>query len=189
MTNLIKSDEIWKPVRTNQFENVYEVSSLGRVRSKDRQVKYSTGGVHLHKGKILSVCLFDGRYPGVILHKDGAKLSILTHRLVATEFIPNPDNKPFINHKDGNKENNSVDNLEWCTQSENTLHAIDTGLFVIPKGEKSHASKLDDDKVRKIRELYATGNYKQSQLCKMFNIGASQMCNVVNKKRYWQHVI
>jgi len=68
-------------------------------------------------------------YPIVYLRKNGKSHVLTVHRLVATAFIPNPDNKPQVNHIDGNKTNNYVDNLEWCTNSENMDHAIRMGLF------------------------------------------------------------
>ncbi len=67
----------------------------------------------------------------------------LVHRLVAKTFIPNPDSKPQVNHKDGNKKNNKVSNLEWATRSENMLHALDVGLNPMVKNNKSHSKAVD----------------------------------------------
>ena len=88
-------------------------------------------------------------YRRVVLMKDGKPIDALVHRLIAQTFIPNPENKPEINHKDGNKENNSVFNLEWCTQKENVQHAIKTGL----KNDR----KVSDEKLNEIRRLISKG--------------------------------
>ena len=101
------------------YEGLYEVSNLGRVRSLDRYVKYSNGMIHLHKGKVLSPGKDTDGYLKVVLNCNRKCKTITVHRLVALTFIPNPDNLPIINHKDEDKTNNSVDNLEWCTQQYN----------------------------------------------------------------------
>ena len=111
----------------------YRISSLGRAMS------FKCGKV-----KIL-VPVFDGKgYAYVGIHKDGKQKKIHVHALVAQAFIPNPDNKPFVNHIDGNKSNNRVENLEWCTPIENIHHAIKIGLI-------KHPYALTDDQVREIR--------------------------------------
>lgn len=110
-TDEIIENEIWKEIPlhlTNNKPNCY-VSSLGRYKNKDQivDVKYSSGY------KRLSIC----------------SVNYLLHRLVAFTFIPNPENKEQVNHIDGNKLNNSVDNLEWVTNQENQIHKIKTGLY------------------------------------------------------------
>lgn len=104
--------EVWKEI--NDYEGLYEVSSLGRVRSLDRYVSYTNGQIHLHKGKVLRPGVCNG-YLQVVLCKNGEVKHPLVHRLVAEAFIPNPDNLPQVNHKDENPSNNTIDNLEWCT--------------------------------------------------------------------------
>jgi hypothetical protein len=106
-------EEIWKDVVG--YEGLYQVSNLGRVRS--------FGFDKWHKGKIIKGC-FDGKkkYLFVSLHKEGKSKGFNIHRLVATAFIPNPNNLPQVNHKDENKENNCVENLEWCTSIYNTTY-------------------------------------------------------------------
>jgi hypothetical protein len=95
------------------YENLYEVSSLGRISNYR---------------KVMKTYKINSGYEAVKLYKNGDKESFLLHRLIATSFIPNPTNKPIVNHIDGDKENNHVSNLEWCTNSENILHARATGL-------------------------------------------------------------
>lgn len=113
--------EVWRPVRN--FEGLYEVSNLARVRSLDRVVR---GGNAMSdnypinlKGRILKQCMAGNGYLFVVLCKDGKHKHVTVHRLVAETFIPNPDNLPEINHKDENKSNNVVSNLEWCDRSYN----------------------------------------------------------------------
>ena len=108
--------EIWKDV---PFDSNYKVSNYGRIFSK-------------RTNKILKGELTEKGYIRVALteHK-----RYLVHCIVARTFIPNPENKPQVNHIDGNKQNNYVDNLEWCTQSENMRHALKTGLKIMPKGK------------------------------------------------------
>ena len=93
------------------------------------------------KGKLLKITFQHGFYPVINLRMNGEKNSRLVHRLVGNAFIPNPDNKPQINHKDGDKNNYQIDNLEWSTDQENKLHAHSTGLIKPSKNERSPLSK------------------------------------------------
>ena len=111
MKNII---EIWKPVVG--YEGLYEVSDLGRVRS----LNYHRSG----KVRVLKYKTDKDGYKFVILCKDGKYKSFRVHRLVALAFIPNPDNLPCINHKDENKTNNCVENLEWCTRRYNVEYSL-----------------------------------------------------------------
>lgn len=108
--------EEWKDIKG--YEGLYQVSTLGRVRSLPR---ISIQG-HQLQGKYLIPQKRSG-YFYTCLHKEGVRSKYLMHRLVATTFIPNPENKAEVNHIDGNKYNNQVENLEWCTKSENMIHA------------------------------------------------------------------
>lgn len=101
------------------YEGLYEVSSYGRVRSLDRYVKYSNGIMHLHKGRILSTGKDKDGYFIVCLYKNKTHKFYHIHRLVALTFIPNSDNFPCVNHKDEDKTNNRLDNLEWCNHKYN----------------------------------------------------------------------
>ena len=112
--------EIWKDVKG--FEGLYQVSNMGNVKSLGRKV-YN----YFQKERILQPAKING-YLRVALFKDSHCKNYLVHRLVAEHFITNPDNKPQINHKDGNKENNVWTNLEWTTASENQKHAFKNGL-------------------------------------------------------------
>lgn len=100
--------EIWKDIKG--YENLYQISNLGRVKSLP---KY-----HKKNESIMKYTLRSG-YRTLVLRKNSKRKSKQIHRLVAEAFIPNPDNKYIVNHKDYNRQNNNVENLEWCTQKEN----------------------------------------------------------------------
>ena len=125
------------------YEGYYEVSDKGRVRSLDRLV-----GGRLLKGKVLKPGAYPNKYKYVFLRKDGDQRLFLVHRLVAVAFLLNKDGLKIVNHKDGNKQNNRVENLAWCSNSQNQLHSARTGL------RKVHFTKSDE---KRISELYASG--------------------------------
>lgn len=119
----------WLPVK--DFEGLYEVSECGQVRSVDRKVLGRDGKTYPYKGKVISQNPNKNTsYYTCCLCKDNEQYTFLSHRLVCEAFHDNPDNKPEVNHKDGNRQNNLASNLEWVTRVENLRHAIDTGLRV-----------------------------------------------------------
>src|SRR5699024_6647562 len=116
--------EIWKEIEGYPF---YKVSNLGRVKSIDRIVE-DCNGIKFHKkGIMLRQHINYKGYLLVTIYGEKRRTHA-AHRLVAKTFIPNPENKSQVNHKDGNKLNNRVENLEWCTNQENQKHAWDIGL-------------------------------------------------------------
>lgn len=133
--------ELWLPIKG--FEGLYEVSSFGKVKSLDRRVEYTHrwGSKTTMKqvGKIKNLSFTGSGYLFVGLSKNGIPYPKDVHRIVATHFIPNPENKKCVNHKDGNKLNNCVDNLEWCTYSENITHAMKNGLTKLNGGDNPYA--------------------------------------------------
>lgn len=104
--------EYWRPVVG--YEGLYEVSNLGRIKSFDTYRKGPNGSIRICKGRILKPWTTKNGYLLVNLYKNGKKKKFYVHRLVAEAFLPNPDNLPEVNHKDENKLNNNVENLEFC---------------------------------------------------------------------------
>lgn len=127
--------ENWKPVK--DYEGIYEVSDTGLVRSLDRVDRLN----RFKKGTLKAPCDNGRGYLCVNLKAHGKQAQKTIHRLVATAFIPNPDNLPVINHIDGNRGNNDISNLEWCTQLENMRHAFKTGLI-------KHKPLTDEQKLK-----------------------------------------
>lgn len=117
--------EIWKPIKG--YEGLYEVSNTGKVKSLEKRARFGRGYRTFPERELKLSEDKDGYYK-VNLSKQGKKKRFFVHRLVATAFIGNPEELPVVNHKDGNKKNNFVSNLEWTTRSENDLHAFRTGL-------------------------------------------------------------
>lgn len=140
--------EIWRDVVG--YEGYYQVSNFGRVKSVTRQVSNHTGMVTLHP-HILKVKLDFKGYARVYLSKNAQDKYVGIHRLVAMSFIPNIDNKPQVNHIDGNKTNNNVNNLEWCTNRENAIHAIKLGL-------NDHSTYESGRKKRPVLQINPTTN-------------------------------
>lgn len=134
------------------YEGYYQVSNLGRVRALDRTVQHAYSGTQSLKGHMLTPFRGSEPYYSVMLSKNGKAKSLRVHRLVATAFVPNPDRLNCVNHKDGNKLNNSASNLEWCTQRRNVQHAIDHELLTFDHagfGSWSKESREHFSKVRK----------------------------------------
>lgn len=115
-------EEIWKPIKG--YEGIYQVSNLGRVRSLDRTHILKDGRTQFRKGCMMAPFETKDGYKSVRLRTTTTRQTCRIHRLVAQAFIANPNNYPYINHKDENKHNNSVDNLEWCTPKYNTNYGM-----------------------------------------------------------------
>lgn len=127
--------------RTVDFTEKYTIKSNGDVYSL------------VSKTTLKPVVLING-YTSVTLCNNGRKKQFLLHRLVAEKYISNPYKKPCVNHIDGNKSNNNVSNLEWCTYKENINHAYENGLMVAKKGKDSHmyGTKMKNETKEKIKK-------------------------------------
>lgn len=134
-------NEIWKDAPG--YEGYYQVSNLGNIKSLSRYVNH--GSYKYFRNSRIRKPFIAGGYYQLTLDIDGQHSNEMIHRLVAKAFIDNPENHPYVNHKDGNKLNNCVDNLEWCTASDNAKHAVKLGL--IRKDDLIKNSRLGADKV------------------------------------------
>ena len=174
--------EQWKDIAG--YEGMYQVSDMGQVRSLDR---FDDRG-HKQKGRTLTQSINTYGYLCVKPSIEGKKTLKYIHRLVLEAFIPNPDNRPQVNHMDGNKQNNHVSNLEWATAKENSQHAVDTGLSP-NKGESCHTAKLTEDDVRFIRKHYNpdTTDFNQKTLAEKFGVEKCTISQIVHRKT-WKHV-
>jgi hypothetical protein len=173
----VSKKEIWKDIIG--YENYYQISNYGNVKSLERS--FHLGGIR--KEKILKFSINTSGYFQVTLQKNGEKKNYLVHKLVALHFIPNPDNKSEINHKDGNKLNNLINNLEWCTRSENALHAFQLGLRN-NKEEKSPNRKLNIQQVFEIRELL-NKKIPHKIIAEKYKVSHHCIANI-NTKRTWK---
>ena len=141
--------EIWKDIK--DYEGLYQVSNLSRVRSLERWEMLKNGYSRSRKGRILKTHIDKYGYERVMLYKDGKQKLKQVHRLVAEAFIPNPDNLPCVNHKDENPLNNVVSNLEWCTYKYN----INYGTAIERRSEKMTNGKLS----KKVFQYDLEGNF------------------------------
>lgn len=180
---MAEEKEIWKDIPG--CEGMYQVSSHARVRSLDRVVNGRGNSKYLVKGRILKLGTHPDGYPQVKIYLNKKPKTIKVHRLVAQVFIPNPENKPNINHRNGIKDDNSIDNLEWCTQSENVIHAFDIGLRC-SKGEKHNNSKLTRKDVLEIRARSFIGE-SDSLLAKDFAV-TSKAIYLIRTRKNWSHI-
>lgn len=160
----------WRPVVG--YEGLYEVSSLGNVRSVLRGAECRQ---HLNGGGYWAVSL-RGK-------------NRLVHRLVATAFIPNPAGKPQVNHIDSNRQNARLENLEWATASENVKHGYNAGNVKPPYrvGMASNAAKMGDDLVATVRSEYRAGSVTYQRLADKYGFCKRTIQDAV-KGVYWKHV-
>ncbi len=143
MTNV---NEIFLPIKG--YEGYYEISNLGNVKSLSRKiVRTKDGRTQTVKERIIKPGTGTNGYYFVHCRKDGNGAYLYIHRLVGIHFVSNNDNKPCVNHKDGNKKNNAATNLEWVNHKENSQHAVKNGLlsacwtgFKLSKGHKESIS-------------------------------------------------
>lgn len=138
-----------------------------------------TSGGDIYNNKTGRKLKFDksSNYYRVQLGKYSKKESV--HRIVATLFIPNNKNNPCVNHINGDKLDNRVENLEWCTYSENEIHSRDVLKKEYAKGFKLPQTKISKEKSSKIRQLFETGRYTKAELGRMFN---------VSRKAIYRHI-
>lgn len=170
--------EEWKDVKG--YEGLYQISNLGRVRS------FIEAGSHRRcdEPRILKTPVSSGTgYRVCGLYKNGVRKTALVHRMVAEAFIDNQDNKPQVNHKNGARDDNRVDNLEWVTCSENVKHGFSHNGRISPMKGRHIPCKyrpLSPDQVRHIRSSGETG----VALARKYGVTPQAICNIRKRKTY-----
>ena len=167
-------EEIWKAY----VEGHYQASTLGRIRSVDRR------GTYTRRGDILKPHMNKHGYLAVGIRWLGLRVTKMVHQVIAETFLDNPEKLPEVNHIDGIKTNNCVDNLEWCTQFENMQHAFATGLK--GRGEANPQAKLKEENIPEIRELLKQG-FSDRAVGKLFRVNSGTIRSI-RIGRNWNHV-
>lgn len=160
----------WKPVK--DYEKYYEVSNFGNLRSLDRVSNAKNGSTQIRKGQLITACTNKQGYKQVRLIRNGIAKNMLVHRLVMLAFKPIKESLQ-VNHIDGNKENNRIDNLEWVTAKENVKHAYRTGL----NNRKNKVKQFD-------KEGYLIAEYTSVRIAaKLLGYQSSGISEAANGKR------
>lgn len=165
--------EVWKDI--DGYEGIYKISNLSRIIS----LKHN-------KINILKQIDTKSKYVRINLYLYGKRNTEMVHRLTALAFIPNPENKPCVNHKNGIKNDNRVENLEWATYLDNNIHALKNKLRINKNGEDHFNSKLNVKKVIEIRLKYKTGLFTLLDLANEYGVGFKNISKIVNNKT-WKH--
>ena len=177
MVRMGRKIEIWKEIKG--YYGLYEISDLGRVKSYNRLL-----GEFLKPGRSSS------GYLTVCLSNKAKRTSWGIHKLLAIHFFPNKENKKYVNHKDGDKINNSLNNLEWCTSKENALHAWRTGLV------KRQEKKLKTDDVKTIKCMLKNRNevseiqgfrLSDAFIARLFEVSVATIYDI-KKGRTWSNI-
>lgn len=178
--------EIWKDVIG--FEGYYQVSNTGMVKSLARFYFTKTGKAIQIKEKVLKGHKDTKGYLQVELRNGKGRNIKMIHRLVAEAFVSNSDGKEQVNHKDGNKENNSADNLEWVTCQENIRHAWRNGLNRARYGEEHPNHKVDMAAVKDIRDNYSPNKdgFRAKDFAKKYGISSTHVLAIFNR-RVWNY--
>ena len=172
------NNPVWRQIMIDGAPTAYKISNTGNVLS----FKHSTISHHILKQALT----IDG-YPTVKLYINGnCKMTICVHRLVAQTFIPNPENKPQVNHISGIKTCNWVGNLEWVTSKENVRHAFDNGLNHALIGELNGAAKYTNDHIDEICRLLASG--KSSREISKITDTSKYVIDNIKSRKTWIHI-
>lgn len=170
--------EIWYKITDNGHfvSNFLRFKRVSIVRSRNNKI------INEEKHYILKQNLgLNGYYT---VYVSGSNK--LVHRLIAEAFIPNPDNKPHINHKNAIRTDNRVENLEWCTPLENVRHSLSLNIRKLPMGQNHRKAKLKDSDVLKIRELHKLGMGSKS-ISFLYPVMQCSISNIISRKT-WKHI-
>lgn len=165
--------EIWKDVPG--YEGYYQISNTGKIKSLDRIVRGEGRKPYVKAGRVLKLAVASHGYLSVPLCKDSGQVTHSLHYVLAQVFIENPNNYPCVNHKDGNKLNNDLQNLEWVTYQQNSKHAYDTGL-------RQPYRKITTQQVNEIRALGKYLKLRPCQLAPMYDANQSSISEILNYK-------
>lgn len=160
--------ELWKVIPEL---DMYEISNMGKIKSK-------------RKNKLMNLVEDSDGYLIICLHQNKKQFNKKVHRLIIEAF--NGKSELEVNHKDGNKKNNKLDNLEYCTMMQNQQHAWSTGLRKAKSGKDSHYAKLTEDQVRHIRELLIM-DLSQASIARNFGISQSTVYKIKHKQ-IWKNL-
>lgn len=170
------SNPEWKPIILEDIKNIYLVSNTGLVKNKITNKILSTN--FTHKGYL---------QVGLMSISKKKCISKVVHRLVSIAFIPNPDNKPQVNHINGKKTINWYRNLEWNTCKENIQHAIQNNLFYNGLGEMANGSIYSDEKIHQVCKLLETNKFLNTEISNMTGVDVS-IISKIKCKDCWTHI-
>lgn len=178
------SKEIWKELPNT--EGRYLISSYGRIKSLPF-IKKGNKSEYLTKEKIIKTGADKDGYRLFVYSINSVRTTTKVHRLVAELFIPNPQNKPQVNHKDSIRDNNHYTNLEWVTEKENTQHGVDYGAIKPTNGETNGMSILKELDVIAIRKAHAKGGLTYKDIAKDYNVNDHTIGKIVRREN-WKHL-
>ena len=175
--------EIW--IDVVNFEENYQVSNMGRFRSKDTIINRTYGKSYVKIGRILKPTYYSNGYNQLMLYKDKKRYTFIAHRVIASHFIPNIDDKKEVNHINNVKDDNRVENLEWCSPSENIQKAlIHNPNFGKNRGKENN--RLTEIDVIQIKKMI-NDNLKNNEILSKYKISASSFFNIKSNKT-WSHL-
>jgi len=182
--NLNMPGEIWKQIPG--YEGLYEISNLGRARSMPRVLLESRGHTRKYRSKILEGSMNEQGYRSVMLCKDFVQVLHAVARLVAKAFIPNPDDRAEVNHKNGNKLDNSMDNLEWSTHQENCIHR--NAVLKKNIGEKHRLAKMTNEQVISMRKMREETGLSCRIIAERHGLKDAASIHGAIRGRTWKHI-
>jgi Trp operon repressor len=183
--------EIEVYVDISNYEGYYQVSNYGNVRSLDRVITEQTGKTQTLKGRILKPHTNSSGYYQINLNRKSIRTTFAIHQLVAQAFLDNRSRKPTVNHINGIKTDNNVNNLEWATYSENLEHAyknkLRTSVLSQAVGEKNYKRKLTPEQVIEIKRLLVAGNLTHREIATKFSVARSTITEIKSGRR-WRYL-